>query len=121
MSERKLQGLDFGLDRTGRMLVLVDPGLAPGGGLVATGLESWLDAYGVQVGENIVVDPGATVPLYGAETLFAGATGTHPIVRSLEQAKVGVIVALARSVGIISRRLITNSGSFSATRNRPKA
>ena len=59
----------------------------------------WLDAYGVQVGANIVVDPGATVPLYGAETLFAGASGAHPIVRSLEQAKVGVIVALARSVG----------------------
>ncbi len=53
----------------------------------------------MQVGANIVVDPGATVPLYGAETLFAGAAGAHPIVRSLEQAKVGVIVALARSVG----------------------
>ena len=86
------------LDRGGRMLVLLDPELAPAGGLVATGLESWLDAYGVQVGSNIVVDPGATVPLYGAETLFAGASGGHPIVRSLEQAKVGVIVALARSV-----------------------
>ena len=86
------------LDRGGRMLVLLDPELAPAGGLVATGLESWLDAYGVQVGANIVVDPGATVPLYGAETLFAGASGGHPIVRSLEQAKVGVIVALARSV-----------------------
>lgn len=97
--EPELQAFGRYLDRGGRMLVLVDPELAPGGGLVATGLESWLDAYGVQVGENIVVDPGATVPLYGAETLFAGATGTHPIVRSLEQAKVGVILALARSVG----------------------
>ncbi len=86
------------LDRGGRLLVLLDPELAPAGGVVDTGLESWLDAYGVRVGANIVVDPGATVPLYGAETLFAGATGTHPIVRSLEQAKVGVIVALARSV-----------------------
>jgi ABC-type uncharacterized transport system involved in gliding motility auxiliary subunit len=86
------------LDRGGRMLVLVDPDLAPAGGLVETGLESWLDAYGIQLGADIVVDPGATVPLYGAETLFAGATGAHPVVRSLEQAKVGVIVALARSV-----------------------
>ena len=46
-----------------------------------------------------MVDPGATVPFYGAETIFARATGAHPIVRSLEQAKVGVIFALARSVG----------------------
>ncbi len=87
------------LDRGGRMLVLLDPELTQAGGLVETGLESWLDAYGVRVGANIVVDPGATVPLYSAETLFAGAFGAHPIVRSLEQAKVGVIVALARSVG----------------------
>ena len=88
------------LDRGGRMLVLLDPDLERDGGLVATGLETWLDAFGVQVGANIVVDPGATVPLYGAETLFAGASGAHPIVRSLEQAKVSVIVALARSVGV---------------------
>ncbi|MEO8275348.1 MAG: GldG family protein [Thermoanaerobaculia bacterium] len=87
------------LDHGGRMLVLLDPELAPGGGVLTTGLESWLSAYGVEVGANIVVDPGATVPLYGAETLFAGALGGHPIVRSLEQAKVGVIVALARSIG----------------------
>ncbi len=96
--EPELQAFGRYLDRGGRMLVLVEPELAPAGGLVATGLETWLDAYGVKVGDNIVVDPGATVPLYGAETLFAGATGGHPIVRSLEQAKVGVIVALARSV-----------------------
>ena len=87
------------LDRGGRMLVLLDPDLAPAGGLVTTGLESWLEAYGVQVGENIVVDPDATVPLYGAETILANASGSHPIVRSLEQARIGVIVALARSVG----------------------
>ncbi len=97
-AEPELQAFGRFLDRGGRMLVLLDPELAPGGGLLETGLESWLDAYGVQVGANIVVDPGATVPLHGAETLFAGASGGHPIVRSLEQAGVGVIVALARSV-----------------------
>lgn len=86
------------LDRGGRMLVLLDPDLAPAGGLVESGLESWLDAYGVKVGSDIVVDPGATVPFTSAETLTASASGAHPIVRSLAQAKVGVIVALARSV-----------------------
>jgi ABC-type uncharacterized transport system involved in gliding motility auxiliary subunit len=97
-AEPELQAFGRYLDRGGRMLVLLDPELAPGGGLLETGLESWLDAYGVKVGADIVVDPGATVPLHGAETLFAGASGGHPIVRSLEQANIGVIVALARSV-----------------------
>lgn len=96
--EPELQAFGRYLDRGGRMLVLLDPELVPGGGLLETGLESWLDAYGVQVGANIVLDPGATVPLYSPETLFAGASGGHPIVRSLEQARIGVIVALARSV-----------------------
>jgi ABC-type uncharacterized transport system involved in gliding motility auxiliary subunit len=98
-AEPELAAFGRFLDRGGRLLVLLDPELTQAGGLVETGLESWLDAYGVRVGANIVVDPGATVPLYNAETLFAGATGAHPIVRSLEQARVGVIVALARSVG----------------------
>ena len=40
------------LDRGGRMLVLLDPELAPGGGLLETGLESWLDAYGVAGGRR---------------------------------------------------------------------
>jgi ABC-type uncharacterized transport system involved in gliding motility auxiliary subunit len=97
--EPELQAFGRYLDRGGRMLVLVDPDFAPAGGLLETGLESWLAAYGVQIGPNIVVDPGATVPFTSAETLTAGATGAHPIVRSLEQARVGVIVALARSVG----------------------
>lgn len=98
-AEPELAAFGRFLDRGGRLLVLLDPELTQAGSLVETGLESWLDAYGVRVGANIVVDPDATVPLYSAETLFAGAAGAHPIVRSLEQAKVGVIVALARSVG----------------------
>lgn len=97
-TEPELQAFGRYLDRGGRMLVLLDPELAPAGGLLENGLEGWLDAYGVKVGTDIVVDPGATVPFTTADTLSAGATGQHPIVRSLEQARVGVIVALARSV-----------------------
>ncbi|MGE0640417.1 MAG: GldG family protein [Thermoanaerobaculia bacterium] len=88
------------LDRGGRMLVLLDPelaGAAPGG-VKKSGLEAWLATRGVDVRDDIVVDPSATVPMYGAETLFVNATGSQEIVRSLEQANYPVIVALARSV-----------------------
>jgi ABC-type uncharacterized transport system involved in gliding motility auxiliary subunit len=86
------------LDGGGRMLVLVDPELAPEGGLVATGLEPWLAARGVELGDDLVVDPAATLPFYGAETIFVRATGAHAIVKSLEQSEYPVIFALARSV-----------------------
>ncbi len=86
------------LEAGGRMMVLLDPELARAGGLVATGLESWLARYGVKVGDDIVVDPSAVLPFFGAETIFANATGASKIVQSLQQAKYPVIVALARSV-----------------------
>lgn len=86
------------LDRGGRMLVLLDPELDGKGGLVATGLESWLAGRGVEVGPDLVVDPSATVPFYGDETIFVSAVGRSPVVESLAQAKLPVIVPLARSV-----------------------
>jgi ABC-type uncharacterized transport system involved in gliding motility auxiliary subunit len=86
------------LDGGGRMLVLLDPELDGKGGLVKTGLEAWLAGRGVAVGEDLVVDPSATLPFFGAETIFVRAGGSHPIVDSLAQADYPVIFALARSV-----------------------
>jgi ABC-type uncharacterized transport system involved in gliding motility auxiliary subunit len=94
----ELDALSRYLDGGGRLLVMLDPELADHGGLVRTGLEDWLAARGVKVDDDIVIDPSATLPFYGAETLFVRAAAGHPIVRSLEQAQYPVIVALARSV-----------------------
>ncbi|MCL4838919.1 MAG: Gldg family protein [Thermoanaerobaculia bacterium] len=85
------------LERGGRILLLLDPALGEGG-LVDTGLGPWLAGYGVEVGADIVVDPANPLPFFGAETIFVQATGEHPIVRPLAQARVPVILPLARSV-----------------------
>ncbi|MBZ0089226.1 MAG: GldG family protein, partial [Thermoanaerobaculia bacterium] len=66
------------LDAGGRLLVLLDPELDGHGGLVATGLEAWLAGRGVEVGGDLVVDPSATVPFYGDETIFVSAVGRSP-------------------------------------------
>ncbi|QQR76038.1 MAG: GldG family protein [Holophagales bacterium] len=98
-AEPELAALGRYLAGGGRMLVLIDPTLAPGGGgLVDTGLGAWLANYGVKLGDDIVVDPSNPLPFYGAETIFVNAEGTHPVVRALEQAKLPVILPLARSV-----------------------
>ncbi|HEX9669502.1 MAG TPA: hypothetical protein VGC93_08470, partial [Thermoanaerobaculia bacterium] len=82
----------------GRMLVLLDPTLG-GAGLVDIGLGRWLAGFGVKVGEDIVVDPGNTLPFFGAESFFANRYGDHPIVRPLAEGNLPVLFALARSVG----------------------
>ena len=86
------------LDGGGRLLVLLDPELDGKGGLVSTGVERWLAGRGVEAGDDLVVDPSATVPFYGDETIFVSATGRSPVVESLAQAKLPVILPLARSI-----------------------
>lgn len=98
--EPELRVLRDYLEGGGRMLVLLDPTLAPGGGLVETGLERLLADFGVAVGEDIVVDPSNPLPFFGAETIFVNTYSDHAIVRSLDQAQLPVVVALARSVGL---------------------
>jgi ABC-type uncharacterized transport system involved in gliding motility auxiliary subunit len=89
------------LDGGGRLLALLDPPLTGGaesriGGL---GLEEWLAGYGVVLGSNVVVDPAATLPTFGAETFFATSyPDPHPINRPLREGELPVLLRLSRSV-----------------------
>lgn len=96
--EPELLALTDYLRKGGRILVLLDPTLRPAGGLVDTGLGEWLADYGVEVGDDIVVDPTNPIPFFGAETFFVKQYGDHTITRSLKQAGVPVLVSLMRSV-----------------------
>ena len=84
----------------GRLLLLTDPLLDSPAGDRTTGLEELLQAYGVTIGEDIVIDPANPLPFYGAETIFANRYGSHGITRSLDQTQLPVILPLARSVRI---------------------
>jgi len=83
----------------GHVLLMLDPVLpAPGGPAPDLGLGKLLAANGVKLGNDIVIDPSNALPLVGAETVFANHYGNHPIVRSLSEEGVPVILPLARSV-----------------------
>lgn len=86
------------LDGGGRMLVLLDPVLDTDGGIKDVGLRDWLDHYGVQPDDDIVIDPASQLPFFGAETVFSAAYGNHPIVEPLAQSNVPVIFPLSRSL-----------------------
>lgn len=82
----------------GRLLIMLDPTLAPDGGFIQTGLEPLLLEFGVQVGDDLVVDPANPLPFFGAETIFVNIYGNHVITRALDQAQLPVIVPLGRSI-----------------------
>jgi len=62
------------LDRSGRVLMMIDA-------LKRTGLESLLLRWGVQLGDDIVVDPGRTIT--GRE-IFVTQYGFHPITERIQ-------------------------------------
>jgi|CXWL01.1.fsa_nt_gi hypothetical protein len=93
----ELEVLGRYVDHGGRLLVMLDPTLQ-GAGLVPTGLEAWLANYGVEIGQDIIVDPSNPLPFFSADTLFAQSFGSHMITKSLSAASAPVIFALARSV-----------------------
>lgn len=88
------------LNNGGRMLVLLDPTLGPaaGSGLMSTGLEGWLARYGIEVGQNIVVDPSNPLPFFGPETIFSKEYGDHPITKALSEGSLPVLLSVVRSV-----------------------
>ncbi len=96
----ELDALSAYLNNGGRMLVLLDPTPGPGAGsgLLSTGLEGWLGRYGIKVGQDIVVDPSSTLPMFGPETIFSKDYGDHPVTRALSAGGVPVLMSVVRSM-----------------------
>jgi gliding motility-associatede transport system auxiliary component len=83
----------------GRALFLLDPVLpGPGAPSSDLGLGALLEAYGVRLVNDIVIDPANAVPLVGPETVIANHYGSHPVVRSLSEQGLPVLFPVARSV-----------------------
>ena len=97
----ELEVLSAYLDAGGRLLLLLDPVFAEGtGGLVDLGFTDWLAGYGVEIRDDIVIDPTSELPFFGPETIFTDAYGSHPVVEALKQRRTRVLMPLARSVSV---------------------
>ena len=101
--EPELEVLSSYLEAGGRMLVMLDPVLdeqtLADSAISDAGLTDWLRRYGVEVGNNLVIDPDTQLPFYGPETVYSANYGFHPIVKDLEQTRTRVLLTIARSVG----------------------
>lgn len=87
--EQETQLLQSYLDGGGRLLALLDP-------LQETGLEGLLSRWGIEVGQNIVVDPARQLPFVSAANLFVTTYTQHPVVEHMETLM--TLFPLARSV-----------------------
>lgn len=84
----------------GRALLLLDPEFAPGPGnrMAELGLGPVLEAWGIRLGDDIVVDPRNALPLMGPETVVARSFRSHPVTKLLEG--LPVVFPVVRSVGL---------------------
>ena len=91
------------LDAGGHALVFADVEFAPGKGtaMLDFGLRPLLEAYGVLLDDDIVIDPKNRVPQMGPETVFANSFRPHPITKLLEGS--AVVFPLARSVRLAEK------------------
>lgn len=77
------------LERGGRVLALLDP-------LTDSGLDALLSRWGIELGHDIVVDPGRQLPFVSAANLFVTTYTQHPVVEHMETLM--TLFPLARSV-----------------------
>ncbi|MEM6796845.1 MAG: GldG family protein, partial [Acidobacteriota bacterium] len=110
------------LDAGGRLLIFLDPAFASNETrLVDLGMDAWLRGYGVEIRQDIVIDPEASMAFSGPEALFTDRYGQHPIVEGPQKTGTRVLLQLARSVsatddppaGVLATELIfTTEGGW---------
>ncbi len=96
-TEAEVALLGSWLDRGGRLLVCLDPDLQPGA--AGSGLEPLLARHGLELVNDLVVDPSRRVVGLDSSAVYLDQFATHPVTRGLEGGGVAVLFPVARSVG----------------------
>jgi ABC-type uncharacterized transport system involved in gliding motility auxiliary subunit len=109
-AEQEVTLLAAYLDRGGRLLVALDPLIDPAGSMRKTGLEPMLAAHGVEIQDDLVVDPSRRLSNSDLSVVYLDQFTSHPVTQGLEG--VAVLFPVTRSVaptngqGFTSRRLV---------------
>ncbi len=111
LAEQEKTALKGWLDKGGRALVMLDPVL--GNRSRPSGLEDLVKAYGVQVNNDLVIDPGRRLPFFDLSAVYVNEFRSHPVVDGMQG--LAVLLPVARSVttatatGATSTILLTTS------------
>ena len=97
-AENEKTALKTYLDNGGRVLALLDPVLGPRA--ASSGLEELLKEYGVQVNDDLVVDPGRRLPFFDISAVYVTDFRSHPVVEGMQG--LAVLLPVARSVATVT-------------------
>jgi ABC-type uncharacterized transport system involved in gliding motility auxiliary subunit len=89
--DQELLLLQAYLERGGRLLVLLDP-------MANSGLDGLLSRWGIELGQDMVVDPAIRIPFVSAANLLVTTYIQHPIVERMDTEKLITLFPLVRSV-----------------------
>jgi ABC-type uncharacterized transport system involved in gliding motility auxiliary subunit len=119
-TEAEIEVLDRYLDRGGRVLVCLDPLIDPSAGMRATRLEGLLASRGIEVHEDLVVDPERRLPFFDLSAVYLSDFGHHPVTTGLEG--VAVLLPVTRSLaevpadGVTTQVIVkTSAGGWGET------
>lgn len=113
-TKAEIEVLDSYLERGGRLLVCLDPLIDPGASMRATRLEGLLAARGVEVHDDLVVDPERRLPFFDLSAVYLTDFGSHPVTTGLEG--VAVLLPVTRSLaavpadGVTTQVIVETSG-----------
>jgi ABC-type uncharacterized transport system involved in gliding motility auxiliary subunit len=93
------------LEKGGRALVLVDPVL--GAQQRPSGLEEFLKTYGVQINDDLVIDPSRKLPFFDVSAVYVTDFRSHPVVDGLQG--LAVLLPVARSVTTTTAQSVTST------------
>ncbi len=80
----------------GRLLICLDPLFDRDGSMRATQLEALLAGYGIEVRNDLVVDPSQQLPFYDLSSVYLTDFTSHPVTTGLEG--LAVLLPITRSV-----------------------
>jgi ABC-type uncharacterized transport system involved in gliding motility auxiliary subunit len=86
------------LDKGGRAFVMLDPVIAAQ--QRPSGLVELLKGYGVQVNDDLVIDPARRLPFFDLSAVYVTDFRSHPVVNGLQG--LAVLLPVARSVTTVS-------------------
>lgn len=95
-SANEIQVLDGFLAAGGRLVVGLDPLINRNGTMTHTRLEPFLAKHGVEVQDDLVIDPSHRLPFFDLSAVYLTSFSSHPITKGLEG--MAVLFPITRSL-----------------------
>lgn len=89
LADMELQEIGSYLNAGGKLLILIDP-------MMEAGLTGFLREWGVEAGNDVVVDPAKKLPFISPANVFITEYGAHPITEKIQG--LAILLPLTRTV-----------------------